>query len=66
MKKDILMLIGFAVGLAAIACFTGFSYQQGFAMAFMLLAGVTIILINRVNPRFLSTVTILTSFREKR
>jgi hypothetical protein len=35
-------------------------------MAFMLLAGVTILLVNRINHRSLSTVTILTSFREKR
>jgi phosphatidylglycerol:prolipoprotein diacylglycerol transferase len=46
--------------------FLGFSYQQGFAIAFMLLAGVTILLINRINHRSLSTVTSRTSVCEKR
>jgi phosphatidylglycerol---prolipoprotein diacylglyceryl transferase len=35
--------------------FWGFSYQQAFAVAFMFLAGVTILLINRINHRSLST-----------
>jgi phosphatidylglycerol:prolipoprotein diacylglycerol transferase len=37
--------------------FWGFSYQQAFAVAFMFLAGVTILLINRINHRSVSTVT---------
>jgi phosphatidylglycerol---prolipoprotein diacylglyceryl transferase len=35
--------------------FWGFSYQQAFAVAFMFLAGVTILLINRINHRALNT-----------
>jgi phosphatidylglycerol---prolipoprotein diacylglyceryl transferase len=35
--------------------FWGLSYQQAFAVAFMFLAGVTILLINRINHRALNT-----------
>lgn len=35
--------------------FWGFSYQQAFAVAFMFLAGVTILLINHINYRALNT-----------
>ena len=46
--------------------FWGFSFQQGFAVAFMFLAGVTILLINRISHQCVNTATIQSGFREKR